>query len=330
MLRICVASLVLVGCGPAGSVVVDGGAGGGSGTGGGSGGGGGGAQPASAVELTGFGANPGALKMFLFTPSKPAAMPALVVAMHGCTQTAAAYQASGWNSFAERGGFYVLYPEQQSALHCFSWFDSSNNRRDTGEAASIAQAVAFVISGHSLDSSRVFATGLSAGGGMTAVMLSAYPDVFKAGAIMAGIPYRCADTLATSGACTAGRDLTPVAWGDLVRTGFPGFTGPWPRVSIWSGDSDAVVNVKNLTELMEQWTNVHLIDQTVDATATVGIGTHREFKDSSGVTRVETWTLAGMGHGLALDPTRGCGAAASFMLDVGLCSTGEAAKFFGL
>ena len=284
----------------------------------------------TAVELTGFGANPGGLKMFLFSPSRPVLKPALVVAMHGCTQTAADYQRSGWNTLAERGGFYVLYPEQEGPFRCFSWFDSGNNRRDAGEAASIAQAVAFVIGQHAVDASRVFATGLSAGGGMTAVMLSAYPDVFKAGAIMAGIPYRCADSFTATGPCTTGRDLTPLAWGDLVRTGFPGFTGSWPRVSIWNGDADMVVYVKNLTELMKQWTNVHGVDQTADLTTTVGIATRREYKDAAGVTRVETWTLAGMAHGLALDPTRGCGTAASYMFDVGLCSTSEAAKFFGL
>lgn len=341
MLKISVASIFLLGCGSLAPNTLDGGAGGGGFAGGSSGGGGGsaggsgggsggGAQLPSAVELTGFGANPGALKMFLYTPSRPAAKPALVVAMHGCTQSAGAYQGSGWNAAAERGGFYVLYPEEESAYHCFLWFDSGNNRRGSGQAASIAEAVAFVINQRSLDAGRVFATGLSAGGGMTAVLLASYPDVFKAGAIMAGIPYRCADSFVTSGLCSMGVDLTPQAWGDLARSGLPGFTGTWPRVSLWSGDADPVVYVKNLTELMEQWTNVHGIDQTVDSTSTLGLATRREFKDSTGVTLVETWTLVGMGHGLALDPPHGCGSAAAFMFDVGLCSTSEAVKFFGL
>ena len=43
-----------------------------------------------------------------------------------------------------------------------------------------------------IDPSRVFITGLSAGGAMTSVMLACYPEVFAAGAIIAGLPYGAA------------------------------------------------------------------------------------------------------------------------------------------
>ena len=39
------------------------------------------------VEVRGFGSNPGALRMFKYVPARPE--PALVVVLHGCTQTAA-------------------------------------------------------------------------------------------------------------------------------------------------------------------------------------------------------------------------------------------------
>ena len=45
------------------------------------------------------------------------------------------------------------------------------------------------IGAHGIDRSRVFITGLSAGGAMTAAMLATYPEVFAAGAIIAGLPY---------------------------------------------------------------------------------------------------------------------------------------------
>jgi poly(3-hydroxybutyrate) depolymerase len=43
-------------------------------------------------------------------------------------------------------------------------------------------------SDHGVDGTRVFVTGLSAGGAMTSVMLANYPDVFAGGAIIAGLP----------------------------------------------------------------------------------------------------------------------------------------------
>ena len=43
------------------------------------------------VEITGFGANPGDLRMFSFVPDELRHQPALVVVLHGCGQTAAGY-----------------------------------------------------------------------------------------------------------------------------------------------------------------------------------------------------------------------------------------------
>jgi len=68
------------------------------------------------VEVTGFGANPGELKMFSFVPDELQPKPALVVVLHGCGQTASGYDlGAGWSSLAKRYGFALLMPEQQAA-----------------------------------------------------------------------------------------------------------------------------------------------------------------------------------------------------------------------
>ncbi|WP_376776084.1 PHB depolymerase family esterase [Rhizobium populisoli] len=42
-----------------------------------------------------------------------------MVALHGCTQTAAAYEhGSGWSRLADEYGFVVLYPQQTRSEQC--------------------------------------------------------------------------------------------------------------------------------------------------------------------------------------------------------------------
>ena len=83
-------------------------------------------RPTRLRELTGFGANPGNLRMFAYAPKDLPPKAPLVIALHGCTQTAAEYDhGSGWSSLADSLGFAVVYPQQQPAnnpKNCFSWF----------------------------------------------------------------------------------------------------------------------------------------------------------------------------------------------------------------
>src|SRR3954454_15102349 len=153
------------------------------------------AQPARLREVTGFGSNPGNLRMFAYA-DQLAPSPPLVVVLHGCLQTAAGYDyGAGWSTLADRYGFALLLPEQQTANNpqrCFNWFQREDSTRDQGEALSIRQMVEYMSQTYGVDPRRVFITGLSAGGAMTSVMLATYPEVFAGGGIIAGIPYQCA------------------------------------------------------------------------------------------------------------------------------------------
>ena len=152
---------------------------------------------AAPVEVTNFGSNPGHLRMFKYVPSGLPPSSPLVVVMHGCTQNARDYGAqSGWIELADRLQLALALPEQSQSnnpRNCFNWFVIGQNRRGQGEALSIKQMVDKMKADHGIDSSRVFVTGLSAGGAMTSVMLATYPDVFAGGGIVAGLPYGCAN-----------------------------------------------------------------------------------------------------------------------------------------
>lgn len=289
------------------------------------------------TEVTGFGTNPGNLRMFKHVPAGLPANAPLVVALHGCAQSAASYDAeTGWQMLAGRWQFALLLPQQQSANNsssCFNWFELGDTARGQGEALSIRQMVDRMIADHGSAPSRVYVTGLSAGGAMAATMLATYPDVFAGGAIVAGLPYRCATTQSAAFGCmNPGTNLTPVQWGDKVRAAFA-WSGNRPLVSIWHGDADTTVRPMNLTESMEQWTNVHAVDQTADVSDTVAGYPHKVYKDASGAPRVETYSITGMGHGTPVDPGTGetqCGTAGAYILDVNICSSYYIARFWGL
>ena len=208
-----------------------------------------------------FGSNPGNLRMLSYVPKGlPKGRP-LVIALHGCTQTAAVYDyGSGWSNLADRHGFAVLFPEQQRANNpnnCFNWFLASDTRRDQGEALSIRQMIECLIQDHGVDRSRIFVVGLSAGGAMAAAMLAAYPDVFAGGAIIAGLPHGAATNVQEAFEAMAGRKTRSAEqWGDLVRAA-SAHRGPWPRLSVWHGSADAIVNPQNMESILEQWTKVH-------------------------------------------------------------------------
>src|SRR6516164_3182617 len=68
------------------------------------------ARPTRLRELTGFGANPGNLRMFAYAPERLPPQAPLVVALHGCTQTSGEYDhGTGWSSLADSLGFAVVY-----------------------------------------------------------------------------------------------------------------------------------------------------------------------------------------------------------------------------
>ncbi len=142
---------------------------------------------------------------------------------------------------------------------------------------------------------------------MTAVMLAAYPDVFSAGAVVAGLPYDCTRDSSPYTCMNPGVDRSPADWAQRVRDAHPSYTGPWPRTAIWYGDQDTTVVPRNATELRDQWTAVHGLPQTPTRTTTIGPnGTRQEqYLATDGTVAVEVDRVPGIGHGTRVDPGTG-------------------------
>ncbi len=291
------------------------------------------------AEVTDFGSNPGALKMFEHVPAKLAASPATVLVLHGCTEGAANAAKTGWNELSEEHGFVVVYPEQQTGnnpLRCFNWSgeygDPTNLQRGKGENLSIKQMVDKTIAAHGGDPTKVYITGFSAGGAEAVLMAAVYPDVFAAAASIAGIPYYCTSTFSEVSSCQKpGKSLAADVWSKKVKDAYPGYAGPWPRISVWQGDADAIVGTGNRTEIVKQWTDLHgLSAASPSATDTVDGQARSVWKDASNVAKVETYVVAGMGHGVPVKPSAQCGTAGSYAIDRGICAPLRIAEFFGL
>jgi poly(hydroxyalkanoate) depolymerase family esterase len=280
--------------------------------------------------------NPGKLGGWVYVPPGLTGPAPLVVVLHGCTQDAAGYdRGSGWSTLAERHGFILLFPEQSRAnnqMLCFNWFTANDSQRGMGEAASIKAMVDAVKKAHAVDAERVFVTGLSAGGAMAAVMLAAYPEVFSAGAIIAGVPYGCASGVSEAFDCMGGRARSDAQeLGRAVRRASP-HKGPWPRVQVWQGTADHTVVPSNADAVVLQWADLHGLDPALARADQADGHMRRTWVNGSGQTVIEQYTVSGMGHGVPLDP-RGDGAlgeAGAHMLDVGLDSTARIAAFFGI
>ncbi|WP_164940268.1 extracellular catalytic domain type 1 short-chain-length polyhydroxyalkanoate depolymerase [Bradyrhizobium zhanjiangense] len=288
-------------------------------------------------EVTNFGDNPGALRMLAFVPAQLQKPRALVVVLHGCGQTASGYDlGAGWSTLAKHYGFALLMPEQQRINNgntCFNWFNPEDTARDSGEARSIREMIAHMVQAHRIDQRRIFITGLSAGGGMTSVMLATYPEVFAAGAVIAGLPYGIASNLREA---LDGMFHSPVRpareLGDLVRNATH-HRGPWPKVSVWHGSADRTVNPGNANEIVKQWLDLHDLPEVPMAETNVDGYPRQAWWNQDGETLVESYAITDMAHGTPLglaDNDQRYGMEGAFLIEAGISSSYHIAKFFGL
>ncbi len=275
-----------------------------------------------------FSPNPGNLRMFIYLPERLKPGAPLVVLLHGCGQTANGYGiGAGWCELGEQLGFAVLAPEQKAVNNpntCFNWFNPEDVTRGQGECASIAEMIRTTVETHRLDGARVFITGLSAGGAMTAAMLSTYPELFTGGAIIAGLPFGVAQNVRDALEAMRSAPLkTPQQWGDQVR-GASGYAGRRPKVSIWHGALDTTVNINNAQASLAQWADLHGL----------ALGAAKQ-ELADGAMRLswgdllEIYTMPVLGHGTPID-SRDVGAASPFILDAGISSSRRIAQFWGL
>ncbi|MCX4759883.1 PHB depolymerase family esterase [Streptomyces sp. NBC_01275] len=262
--------------------------------------------PAAALtEVTGFGANPSNLQMYVYAPAAVAAHPPVLVAVHWCGGSGPAmYSGTEYAQLADQYGFVIVYPSVTRSSKCFDVSSPQALKRGGGsDPVGVKSMIDWVTAAYSADTSRVYATGISSGAMMTNVLLGDYPDVFAAGAAFSGVPFGCFATTDGSewnSACSGGTVIhTPQEWGDLVRGAYPGYTGSRPRMQLWHGTEDDVLRYANFGEEIKQWTNAQGVSQTPAATDSPASGwTRTRYGGTGDQAPVEAISLQGVGHNL--------------------------------
>ncbi len=226
----------------------------------------------------------------------------LLLALHGCTQTGLDFAAgTRFNDLADTHRFIVVYPEQSATHHaqrCWNWFRSGHQLRAAGEPAILAGIVRQVVQEATrwrVDPDRIYAAGISAGGGMALILAATYPELFAAVGVHSAPPFRTATGPADALAVMQGAGQAPTP------------PAPLPPLIVFQGTADGTVRAGNAERIAEQWLSSH-------PEGTVGKGRqtrkdpprtssgrgprpHRITRWSAGRQVVlELWVVEGLGH----------------------------------
>lgn len=232
---------------------------------------------------------------------------AMIVMLHGCTQSADDFAAgTQMNRFADEHGFLVVYPEQTAQANtskCWNWFKPQDQLRDAGEPSLIADIVREVARRHDADPRRIFVAGLSAGAAMAVVLGETYPELFAGVGAHSGLPYGSAHDIPSALAAMKGG-----------RSGMPGLknvSAPLRKalqavpVIVFHGDRDHTVQQTNGAHIVQHARDAHDAqagDAGLHVSTQAGVAPGgRSFSrtvhtDTDGQVRIESWTLHGMGH----------------------------------
>jgi poly(hydroxyalkanoate) depolymerase family esterase len=267
----------------------------------------------------------------------------LVIALHGCNQRANDMaELSGWNKIADQHNFILIYPQQKfsnNSSFCFNWFKDKDISSNEGEAASIKQMIDHAVKNQEIDLSRIYITGLSAGAAMSVAMLCNFPETFQAGASFAGGPFGIAENSITTGFKMMRGNLE-ISKQELTQAVTKLYMDPvkiYPTLFIYHGEKDQVVDPKNATWLIEQWTGIHSTDSKPDTSIQQFEGNNQlkrsEYLDQNGKVIVTYYNIAEIGHVLPIDPggseNQG-GKMGLFSVDIDFHSTYQVAEDFGL
>ncbi|KUI63032.1 putative acetylxylan esterase A [Cytospora mali] len=225
--------------------------------------------------------NPTNVGFYIYVPDTLAPDPAILVNPHWCHGDApSAYADSALANLSSQYGFIVIYPDSPNLVDkC--WDVSSPEtlmHNGGGDSLGIVSMVNWTLDAYKGDRRRVFVTGVSSGAMMSNVLVGAYPDVFAGGSAFAGVAFGCfgedipgnasADVDYWNSECASGQiQHSPQEWAEIVRRAYPGYGDRWrPKMQVFHGTVDEVLNYTNFREEIKEWTGVFGLSQIPTAT----------------------------------------------------------------
>ena len=230
----------------------------------------------------------------LFVPAQPAR--ALVVALHGCWQTAEDF-ATGTrlNEVAERRALLVVYPVQtvrDNPSRCWNWFLPAHQSRTHGELAEILAVAEDVVRQHSPADHRLIVVGFSAGAFMSVNLACVAPERLGGVGVASGGPYRCGVGIVGGLQCMRGFQVEGGASAAACREAARGHR--LPRASLWHGELDSVVEPRDLDALASMFRQ--MLGAGPARTEAREGATRSVWTDGQGREAIEVWLVAGMSH----------------------------------
>jgi poly(hydroxyalkanoate) depolymerase family esterase len=239
----------------------------------------------------------------------------LVIALHGCMQSPEdAAAGTRLNELADREGFAVVYPEQDTRHNrrrCWNWFRAQHQTRRTGEPAAIAGIVTTVLREEKrvdLDPTRVYVLGLSAGGAMASVLAATYPDLFAAVGIHSGLQYGAAQSAPSAVYAMRRGGPDPERQGLLAHAAMGRHARAVPVVVV-HGEADETVSAANGELVVRQWLataraasageldpDFHRPDHDRGHVSPGGLHYSVRRWHAAGRPLAEYWLISGLGH----------------------------------
>jgi poly(hydroxyalkanoate) depolymerase family esterase len=238
----------------------------------------------------------------------------LIVMMHGCTQSADDLSAgTRMNELAEEETFLVAYPEQPASANpqkCWNWFKRTDQQRDRGEPSLVAGITRQIMDEYTVDRSRVYIAGMSAGAAAAAVLGVTYPDIYAAAGVHSGLACGLAHDVGSAFAVMKSGEGAP-------RTGAI-------ATIVFHGDRDTTVNKRNGDRFAEDFSTPQYTKRVEEGRAPGGrTYTRKVYADASGRSVHEQWTIHGAGHAWS-----GGSAAGSYTDPLGPDASREMVRFF--
>ncbi len=248
----------------------------------------------------------------------------LMMVLHGCTHNAETMaEISGMNEVANANRFLLVYPEQTrraNLMKCWNWFLAKHQARDAGEPSILAAIVEQVRLLCNVDTERIYAMGVSAGGAMAVIAGATYPDIFAGVAVAAGGEFKAATTLSSGFSVMKRGGPDPVQQGqaafEAMKAGLVRKKRRRMPVMVIQGTADNRVSPVNADQIIAQWgkTNACLaaeygesgigLSERVIAGQVAGGHSYRRhvYTDHTGALLMEKWMVEGLGHAWSGSP----------------------------